>query len=150
MKKKLKSLYGNTVDIYNQDNFIHVVGLVDNVYQMVIITDRFKLESKYIKDKYLYDSSSEYVINNKKCLWLYDLMKMFDNNGTNMKVTRYKGLGELNAKDLRETTLLDKNRTLIQYTMESIKEDIKKLRSYDSDKKKLIKDSVATRSDLLG
>ena len=98
----------------------------------------------------MYDSSSEYVINNKKCLWLYDLMKMFDNNGTNMKVTRYKGLGELNAKDLRETTLLDNNRTLIQYTMESIKEDIKKLRSYDSDKKKLIKDSVATRSDLLG
>lgn len=150
MKKKLKSLYGHTVDIYNQDNFIHVVGLVDNVYQMLIITDRFKLESKYIKDKYLYDSSSEYVINNTKCLWLYDLMKMFDNNGTNMKVTRYKGLGELNAKDLRETTLLDNNRTLIQYTMESIKEDIKKLRSYDSDKKKLIKDSVATRSDLLG
>ena len=150
LKKQLKKMYGHTIDIYNDGKFINIVGLVDNVYQMIIITDRFLAESKYIKEKYLYDSSAKYVLNDVECTWLYDLMKMFDNNGSSMKVTRYKGLGELDPAELHITTLSPANRTLIQYTMDSIKEDVKKLRSYDSDKKKLIKDTVATRMDLLG
>jgi DNA gyrase subunit B len=35
-----------------------------------------------------------------------------------MQVTRFKGLGEMNAEELRDTTLNPENRTLIQVTME--------------------------------
>ena len=34
-----------------------------------------------------------------------------------MKITRFKGLGEMNAEELRDTTLDPKNRTLCQITM---------------------------------
>jgi DNA gyrase subunit B len=34
-----------------------------------------------------------------------------------MTVTRFKGLGEMNAEELRETTLDPKNRTLVKVTM---------------------------------
>ena len=35
-----------------------------------------------------------------------------------MKVTRFKGLGEMNAEELRDTTMIPANRTLLQVTME--------------------------------
>jgi len=37
-----------------------------------------------------------------------------------LQVTRFKGLGEMNAEELRETTLDPENRTLIQVTMEDV------------------------------
>jgi DNA gyrase subunit B len=39
-------------------------------------------------------------------------------NSSVMQVTRFKGLGEMNAEELRDTTLNPSNRTLIQVTME--------------------------------
>ena len=39
-----------------------------------------------------------------------------------MHVTRFKGLGEMNAEELRETTLDPENRTLIQITMDNAAE----------------------------
>ena len=39
-----------------------------------------------------------------------------------MQVTRFKGLGEMNAEELRETTLDPENRTLIQITMDNAAE----------------------------
>ena len=35
-----------------------------------------------------------------------------------MQITRFKGLGEMNAEELRETTLDPENRTLSQVTMQ--------------------------------
>ncbi len=37
-----------------------------------------------------------------------------------MKVTRFKGLGEMDAEELRDTTMLPANRTLLQVTMEDV------------------------------
>ena len=39
-----------------------------------------------------------------------------------IQVTRYKGLGEMNAEELRETTLDPDNRTLVQVTMDNVSE----------------------------
>jgi DNA gyrase subunit B len=39
-------------------------------------------------------------------------------NNSVMHVTRFKGLGEMNAEELRDTTLNPANRSLIQVTME--------------------------------
>ncbi len=35
-----------------------------------------------------------------------------------MKVTRFKGLGEMDAEELRDTTMMPANRTLLQVTMD--------------------------------
>jgi len=51
---------------------------------------------------------------------LRELLAMVRRSGDQkgMKVTRFKGLGEMNAEELRDTTLNPENRTLIQVTME--------------------------------
>ena len=42
--------------------------------------------------------------------------------GQGLQVTRFKGLGEMNAEELRETTLDPENRTLRQVTIENATE----------------------------
>ena len=37
-----------------------------------------------------------------------------------MQVTRFKGLGEMNAEELRDTTLDPDNRTLVKVTMNDV------------------------------
>jgi DNA gyrase subunit B len=41
-----------------------------------------------------------------------------DAGGRGLTITRFKGLGEMNAEELRETTLDPANRTLVQVTMD--------------------------------
>lgn len=147
----LKNTYDRTIEISQSGNNVVIQGLVFNRFQTLLINDRFYQEAKYIQNKYLYDPNASYVLNGQTIPWLYDIMDTFDKS-TNMAVTRYKGLGEMNPKELFETTMDPETRTLIRYTTEDIKRDLKKLREYNSDegRKRLIKDCVATRSDLLG
>jgi DNA gyrase subunit B len=37
-----------------------------------------------------------------------------------LQITRFKGLGEMNAEELRQTTLDPQNRTLLQVTMDDV------------------------------
>ena len=50
-------------------------------------------------------------------------MKTFEKY-TPSSLTRYKGLGEMNGKDLFESTLDAENRTLIRYNIEDAKKEI--------------------------
>ena len=63
-------------------------------------------------------------------------------------IKRYKGLGEQNPIELRESTMDPKNRTLIQYTIESAKEEIENIRYIDSNKSNLLNGLSVTRQDL--
>ena len=55
--------------------------------------------------------------------------------------TRFKGLGELNPADLRDTSLDPRNRILIKLTISDIERDLEKfniLHGNDSDERKLL------------
>jgi DNA gyrase/topoisomerase IV subunit B len=58
---------------------------------------------------------------------------------------------EMNAEDLGESTIIPANRTLIRYTVDSIKEEVATIRELEADKKKILAmiDKV-NRQDLIG
>lgn len=57
----------------------------------------------------------------------------------------------MNAEDLGESTILPESRTLIRYTVDSIKEEVATIRELEADKKKILAmiDKV-NRQDLIG
>lgn len=84
--------------------------------------------------------SEEYYKLNGKLVSLYDLIKAF-NQYKPKNITRYKGLGEMTAEQLKYSTLHpDYDRTLIRYTIEDIKEEMKEIRSIESDFSVLLRD----------
>lgn len=91
----------------------------------------------------------EYKLNGEQ-VTLYGLMKAFESLSPK-NLQRFKGLGEMNEDDLGYSTILPENRTLIRYTVESLKEEVNTIRELEADKKKILSmiDKVS-RQDLLG
>lgn len=61
------------------------------------------------------------VSKGKKLEYAYDdtqLQKVLDDFGSGYSISRYKGLGEMNASQLWETTMDPNQRTLLQITIE--------------------------------
>ena len=57
----------------------------------------------------------------------------------------------MNSKQLGDSTLHpDSDRTLIQYTLESAKQEIEMIRYLESNRQELVKDIKASRLDLMG
>lgn len=84
--------------------------------------------------------SEEFYTLNGKIVSLYDLIKTF-NQYKPKNITRYKGLGEMTAEQLKYSTLHpDYDRTLIRYTIDDIKEEMKEIRSIESDFSILLRD----------
>jgi DNA gyrase/topoisomerase IV subunit B len=69
---------------------------------------------------------------------LYQVMKAFDDSTPN-GIQRYKGLGEMSEDEIAASTLLPtSDRTLIQYTLDNMKEEFEAIRAYESDRSKLL------------
>ena len=77
---------------------------------------------------------------------LYEVMNLIDKLLPNLM--RFKGLGEQNPSELRESTMSVQNRTLIQYTIESAKDEIEMIRIIDEDKSALLRGIHITRQDI--
>ena len=80
-----------------------------------------------------------------------DLERAKKEIGAGYRVSRFKGLGEMNADQLAESTMSPNTRTLIQYTVDDINETTKIIRQYDSNKKLILQETgVVDRSALIG
>jgi DNA gyrase/topoisomerase IV subunit B len=83
-------------------------------------------------------NTSFYFDMNGRPVSLYQVMKSFDES-TPKGTRRYKGLGEMDEVEIPESTLLPtSDRTLIQYTLDNMKEEFEAIKAYESDRSKLL------------
>ena len=111
--------------------------------------DKLLYDCRFVLDILNKNECTHYIMNGKKAS-LYEIMKIYDNSMPK-SVQRYKGLGEMDADELAESTLYPgSDRTLVRYTMESAKEAIEYVRSFESNSKKILQyTGTITREDLL-
>lgn len=135
------------VKVKTEHDFIVIEGLVNSRYQYIIVNQKIlKACSKLINT--ILGNNDLYFKLNGTITRLYGLMSAFE-SVTPSGLTRYKGLGEQNQSDLGESVLRpDSNRTLIQYTLESVKQEIEVIRAVDSNKAVLLRDIKVTRQDI--
>lgn len=130
---------------------IRIKGLINGRIETVFLNDRFIEECEPIIEpirKAIKEKHTEFILNGNK-IGLFDLVS--DAMNSLGSVSRYKGLGEMNFDQLRESTMAKETRTLIQYTVDDINESIRIIRQYDSNKKLILNHvGVVDRGDLIG
>ena len=144
LKKRIESKYRfMQVSVING----HIVfeGLAYDRQQKVIIGEQF-IRNCYDAIKLIAKNDRMYFRINGTVMSLYEVMKLVDHMMPNLK--RYKGLGEQNPSELKESTMGIENRTLIRYTMDSAKEEIEMIRIIDEDRGSLLRGITVTKQDI--
>lgn len=130
---------------------IKIKGLINGRIETLFYNKRFIEDCEPIIEpikKAIKENHIEFLINGQK-KGLYELVSMAMNSQNS--VSRFKGLGEMNSNQLRESTMDPSTRTLIQYTVDDINETMKIIRQYDSNKKMILqKVGSVNREDLIG
>lgn len=144
MKKRIESKYRFiTVSIMN--GTLLISGLAYEENQNIPINATF-IRNCYDAISLIAKNERRYFKLNGQLISLYGLMSVFDKLIPNLM--RFKGLGEQNASELRASTMGIQNRTLIQYTIESAKDEIEMIRIIDSDKSAILRGIQITRQDI--
>ena len=138
-------------NIEKRGDTIVIKGLINDRIETLFYNDRFIKDCEPLIEpikRAMSQKHMEFKINGNK-VGLYDLVSTAMNSlGT---VNRFKGLGEMNDTQLRESTMSPETRTLIQYTIDDINETMKIIRQYDSNKKMILqKIGSIDRGDLIG
>lgn len=138
-------------NITKMGNTIRIKGLINGRIETIFYNDRFIEDCKPLIDpikKAMNENHMRFIVNGQK-VGLYDMVSMAMNTIGNMN--RFKGLGEMNADQLAESTMSPNTRTLIQYTVDDINETTKIIRQYDSNKHMILQETgVVDRSALIG
>ena len=133
------------VKVEKRNGTILIQGEVNNLYQYIFLNDYF-IRNCIDMINLIRANSEKYFDMDGSRVSIYSIIKTFDDIMPN--VNRYKGLGEMNESELAESTLKPENRTLIRYTMESVKEEINNIRYVDSNFANLLNDITITRQDV--
>ena len=147
MKTDIEKLY-RFVD-FKMVNNIEVIEVSDDKLYTVYNTKDMIADCHKMMQLMQSNELLEYKLNGE-IVTLYQLMTTFESlNPKNLH--RFKGLGEMNEDDLGYSTILPENRTLIRYTVDSLKEEVNTIRELEADKKKILAmvDKV-NRQDLIG
>ena len=130
---------------------IRIKGLINGRVETLFYNDRFIKDCEPLIEPIKRAVSAghmEFLVNGQKT-GLYDLVTSAMT--TIGSVSRFKGLGEMDASQLAETTMNPDSRTLIQYSVNDINESISIIRQYDSNKKMILpKIGDVDRSELIG
>ena len=146
LKSKLKKLY-RFIDVIVSNGVIRIEGLVNSKYQYIFINDKF-VSTCVPLIKMIQNNMDLYYSINGENVSLYTLMSRFDEMIPS-GLTRYKGLGEQNPEQLGVSALHPAgDRTLIQYTIESAKEEIETMRRLDSTMASLLRNTTITKADI--
>ena len=139
--KKFKSIITKKyrfLNVESDHNMIILDGIANEKYHRVFLTPMLIDECKYVIP-FIDKSDNQYIVNGN-LMSLYDLMSKFEEFKP-PKIDRFKGLGEMNPSMLGRSTLRpDGDRTLVQYTIESIEQELEQMRYINSNKDLLIKD----------
>lgn len=130
-------------------NNVEVIEVSDDKLYTIYNTKDMVADCAKVMNLLKSNDHIEYKLNGEQ-VTLYGLMKAFESLAPK-NLHRFKGLGEMNEDDLGYSTILPENRTLIRYTVESLKEEVNTIRDLEADKKKILAmvDKV-NRQDLIG
>lgn len=146
--KYLKDKYFRFLNHINENGTDIINGLANDMAIELIIVDNLYRDSKRVFDILLNNIDFNFSLNNNN-VSLYELMKSYKSYEPS-SLQRYKGLGEMEAFQLKDSTLSIDNRTLIQYTPENIKTEINQMRLLSSNRHKLLEGvEFIKRSDLI-
>lgn len=131
--KKLKARFPELK--YEDGNIIS--GIFEGKYQMIVIDNIFERRLNtlknliYVANKgqsyyHIYENYSNQRVD-KGIITIAEFLILCQKYQPKIE-TRFKGLGEINPDDLRETTTNPYQRVLIQLTIDDIKDDLNKLR----------------------
>ena len=140
MKTALKKQFKFIESVSKKGDTIIIEGIVNSKYQTVFLNDMLIQESKKIFE---YIDRAEALVYrlNDQIVSLYELMVEFNKTAPS-NIQRFKGLGEMDGKRLFESTLNPEDRTLIQYTIDSVKEEIDTIKYYENDMSRLLQFST--------
>lgn len=144
LKKRIESKY-RFMSVVVVNGSIVFQGLAYDRQQKIVINEQF-IRNCYDVIRLIAKNDRMYFRINGNIMSLYEVMKLVDNMMPNLK--RYKGLGEQNASELKESTMGIDNRTLIQYTMDSAKEEIETIKIIDDDRGSILRGLTITKQDI--
>ncbi|MBQ5492790.1 MAG: DNA topoisomerase IV subunit B, partial [Mycoplasmataceae bacterium] len=111
----------------------YFIELITNGHIYIALPPLFKLENK--------------KTNEVKYAWNEAQLEELKKNMSNLEVQRYKGLGEMNADQLYETTMNKKTRQLIKVNLEDAALAERRLNILMGDKSQLRKDWINENID---
>lgn len=148
IEKNIKKQFRFIDTVKKDGDTLYVSGLVNSKYQTVYFNNRLINDCSLIYEILDKNEALAYKMNDT-VISVYELLNAFDKSAPS-SIQRYKGLGEMDGKRLFASTLDPEDRTLIQYTIENVKEEIETIRYYESNKFELVKDVKVTRFDING